>query len=244
MTTNANTFDTEIYIDPQDPTGRKYLVEFIYDTNSNGPLEDSDGHGVTEELMFHPTDMDKDDLRHELGLDEDDDSPHAMEQMIQYSLMLPLTEGAHARHHARWELYYDVWSSLKKAKAENWCSIDHDNDPEANDKLHAAVMQDYDYLRGWYTDKWHYCGIKVTPYQTEAELLSSNGGDEDAELELLEDYDESLWGIEYGAAPRDREREYHEEVIRDLVHQCQWAMRKADEKAAEAAGQRTLDLTS
>jgi hypothetical protein len=63
-------------------------------------------------------------------------------------------------------------------------------------KAAAAAMADFERLRGWCNDEWHWCGVVVT--------LNTGGTEHEA----------SLWGIESDAD------DYIEEVISDLMHQC------------------------
>lgn len=60
----------------------------------------------------------------------------------------------------------------------------------------AAVEKDFDYLRAWCNDEWHYCGIVVT-------LLDDAGEKTDISA--------ALWGVESDADG------YHASVIQDLI---------------------------
>ena len=62
-------------------------------------------------------------------------------------------------------------------------------------------MADYNYLRQYIAQDWHYCGIVVT-------LLDADGEP---------DVNASLWGIEDGLPEMS---EYHEEVIGELIDEC------------------------
>jgi hypothetical protein len=58
---------------------------------------------------------------------------------------------------------------------------------------------DYERLRQFCTDQWHYCGIVVTLLDADDEPDSVNA---------------SLWGIESDCT------DYHEEVINELIQEC------------------------
>lgn len=86
--------------------------------------------------------------------------------------------------------YYNVAEATRIAKRDGWGLGDADmaklaanlgRAPTRGEVAAAAVEHDFDYLRRWCTDQWHYVGVVVT-------LLDSEG-DETHESE-------SLWGIE------------------------------------------------
>jgi hypothetical protein len=60
-------------------------------------------------------------------------------------------------------------------------------------------MADFERLRRWCADDWHYCGIVVTLLDTDGEPDS---------------VDASLWGIESDSP------DHHDEVIGDLIAEC------------------------
>ena len=64
-----------------------------------------------------------------------------------------------------------------------------------------SVERDFEYLRAWCNDEWHYCGIIVT-------LLDEDGEETDISA--------SLWGIESDCDG------YHATVIRDLIGDCEY----------------------
>lgn len=63
-----------------------------------------------------------------------------------------------------------------------------------------AARQDFEYLLGYCTDEWSYCGIQVT-------MLSAKGT-------LLPDRSDATWGVEIGS-PNDTM--HHNEIINDLT---------------------------
>jgi len=97
--------------------------------------------------------------------------------------------------------FYDFQAAIAQAKAEGWNAEPY-NWPTKGAQAQAAVLADFNYLRDWCNNRWHWCGIRVV-------LLDEEG--EPTEL------DASLWGIEDmpGANP------YHFEVIADLIAQIE-----------------------
>jgi hypothetical protein len=97
--------------------------------------------------------------------------------------------------------FYDFQASIERAKAEGWNTAPYDW-PTKGAQAHAAVMADYEYLRRWCNDQWHYCGIVVT-------LM-----DDDEETDISD----SLWGIEDDGDSDG----YHTEVIDELIRGCEY----------------------
>lgn len=86
--------------------------------------------------------------------------------------------------------YYDVAEATRIAKRDGWGLGDADmaklaarlgRAPTRGEIAAAAVEWDFDFLRRWCDDQWHYVGVVVT-------LLDSAGDETDES--------ESLWGIE------------------------------------------------
>lgn len=86
--------------------------------------------------------------------------------------------------------YYDVQASLKKARKEGWDAPPYGEGTKRQQAV-RAVERDYEYLRGWCNDEWHYCGVVV-------KRLDRPG-------------DDALWGIE------DNADEYLVEVAYELA---------------------------
>ena len=89
--------------------------------------------------------------------------------------------------------YYDFAEAVKLARRDGWDTKPYGT-RKPGERAHAAAMADYNYLRQWCDQQWHYCGIVVT-------LLDADGEP---------DVNASLWGIEDGLSSMS---EYHEEVI-------------------------------
>jgi hypothetical protein len=99
------------------------------------------------------------------------------------------------RHSKR---FYDFTQAVKIARRDGWNTAPF-NWPTEGARAHAAAMEDFDRLRQWCADQWHYCGIVVT-------LLDADGEPDSV--------DASLWGIESDSP------ESHEEVIGELIDEC------------------------
>ena len=100
----------------------------------------------------------------------------------------------------RFHRFYDFAEAVKLARRDGWDTKPYGT-RKPGERAHAAVMADYNYLRQWYDQQWHYCGIVVT-------LLDADGEP---------DVNASLWGIEDGLPSMS---EYHEEVIGELINEC------------------------
>lgn len=94
--------------------------------------------------------------------------------------------------------FYDFVQAVKLAKKDGWNTAPF-NWPTDGARAHAAALADFEYLRRWCTNQWHYCGIVVTLLDADGEPDSVNA---------------SLWGIE------SEGDDYHEGVIGELVSEC------------------------
>lgn len=85
--------------------------------------------------------------------------------------------------------YYDFAEAMVIAKRDGW-GLGKDDLAELERKLgrkptrkqiiEAAVERDYEYLRGWCNDEWHWIGVIVTLYDADGKKLGSD----------------SLWGVD------------------------------------------------
>ena len=189
-----NTYNTET----REIDGRKYRIEWDYDDTSGRPEAESDGHGITLELNFDPADF---------GEDHDpEDGELDMEEVVRHKMMRVLHHGSTWRNDP-WRVY-DVWETMKVAKWDGW-GVANPAGLTPDEIIAKAIDNDFNYLKGWYNDDWHWCGITVM-------LLDEEGdptGDE-----------ASLWGL----CSDDAER--HEEVIADLVSEIQRQVKREAEK--------------
>lgn len=105
--------------------------------------------------------------------------------------------------------YYDIAESIKIAKRDSWGPAVEGQ--TKNQIAAAAVEKDFEYLRGWCADEWHWTWILVT-------LLDENGGETEET--------ESLCGME------SDQDDYLKETAVDLAGQI---VRRIEHEAAEAA---------
>lgn len=201
----STVYDTETY---EHKNGKTYHVEWSY--GDDGPPDvEHDGHGVITRMTFDPSDDGA--VADHIEATFEEDSPACIEAQARLSMMRLLVR------ESRWGTgrYYDVWETLKKAKAEGWGVSNEwaQEHPEAteHDKLMHAVMCDFEYLHGWYNDEWHWCVVGVAPL------------DEDGEP--MEEYRQ--YGGGYESTIHDpQNKAYHDEAIEDQIVQVEWALRE------------------
>jgi len=95
--------------------------------------------------------------------------------------------------------YYDFAESVQIAKRDGWDTPPYDKADSPGRKAAKAARADYEYLRRWCNDDWHWCGVVVRP----AEACACCGPKE------------SLWGIESDC------RDYLHEVAIELIEQLE-----------------------
>ena len=169
--------------------GKTYDVRWYYDYDYGSPLENGDGYGVTERLDWNPTNEEQ--LEQHLC-----DYEPEIEEETRLRLMRKLDSAA-----SRWDkgLYYDVLSSLHKAKTE-W-GID---DPV---KAMEAVEKDFAHLKGWYDDDWHFLTLGVAPIDEDGEIIEHDreycGGYESTMVDdpeqracVVEAIEDRIWQID------------------------------------------------
>jgi len=83
--------------------------------------------------------------------------------------------------------YYDFQGSLKRAKDEDWDSVSLLPKKERGIELVCLVREDYERIRDWCNDKWHYMGIVAFPLTADGDELRSQ--------------EQSTWGIESDTDP-------------------------------------------
>lgn len=141
----------------------QYRIEKLYDDGHNAPWDDYDGHGPVREVRRgHHDYLRKNPGERILGGNASDRSGYA------YDI-------AEATRIAR----RDAWGIDPERKARWEASQGRPLTP--GQIAAAAVEADFQRLRGWVNDDWHYIGIVVT-------LLDIEGNDTHLS--------ESLWGIE------------------------------------------------
>lgn len=124
--------------------GLKYAVNWSYDNDSGSPLEVGEC-GPTEVMNWDPTDQEDLDWHiesYDVGLEE--------ESRLRLLKVLRKPNRMQATG-----IYYDYLTALNKAHTE-WGITDHD-------AAVRAVDADYEWLKGWYNDDWHWVTLSVAP---------------------------------------------------------------------------------
>jgi len=111
--------------------------------------------------------------------------------------------------------YYDFAATIQQATKDGW-GIGEDAEkaletrlarkPTKKEITAESVEQDYNRMRAWCLDEWHWCGVVITMLQ------DINGG-------KVRDIDVSVWGID-----GDDQYEYLTETAYELAEECiaQW----------------------
>lgn len=187
----SNTYNTET----REIDGRKYRIEWQYDDTYGRPEGESDGHGVCADINFDPKTFGEDPEDGELDLEE----------VVRHKMMRVLDT---ASRRQTWYRVYDVWETMKVAKKDGW-GVANPAGLTPDEIIAKAIDNDFNYLKGWYNDDWHWCGITVI-------LLDEEGDPTEDEA--------SLWGL------CSDDAECHEEVIKELVSEIQRQVKREAEK--------------
>lgn len=103
--------------------------------------------------------------------------------------------------------YYDVQASMEIAKRDGWDAEPYGG--TAGQKAARAVDADYERMRKWCDDQWHWVGVVIS--------ISKNG-------HTLDNCAASIWGIESDAG------DYLVEVANDLIGEAIEAGRSVVQK--------------
>jgi hypothetical protein len=155
--------------------GRRVRVDFTHDEYMGAPWKEHDGHGVVRQSK---------NAHSHYGEKE----PHER----------PLNRPASHE----WQYYYDVQGSIKRALEEGWGYIEINDwmrllgqrrkNPTKRMIAALAVEEDFQHLRAWCNDEWHWCSVSVMDVETGIE--------------------QSMGGIESNS-----DQSYFDEVISDLA---------------------------
>lgn len=120
---------------------RTFTVRVDYDTSMGRPWEEHDGHGPVRELRRHSAHR---------------EIKHAGERVLH-------RDGADV-----W--LYDWQEATKIAKRDGWgiswderraFALKHWRQPTRKEVVRMAVQSDFDYLRRWLNDQWHWVYVRV-----------------------------------------------------------------------------------
>jgi hypothetical protein len=194
--------------------GKSYHVCWYYDHDYGSPLENGDGYGETVRMNWNPTNEEQ--LEQHIADNEDDEGEGiGLEEETRLRLMRQLQIPSSWRDEG---LYYDVLSSLHKAREEGWGMGAKwkaaNPDATREQELMAAVDADFKHLKGWYDDDWHWLTVGVAPL------------DEDGKP--MEDHREYCGGYESTILNDDEDNvAYRTEAIDNQISEIEWALKKA-----------------
>jgi hypothetical protein len=155
--------------------GRTYRIDVEPDQDMRAPWEEHDGHGIVSDWVTR--------------------DKHAGEWLL------------HSDRHSK--RFYDFEATMKLAKADCWGLGDErlaaltaklGRAPTKGEITAEAVRHDYEYLRGWCNDEWHWVGVCVTDITDDIHAETS--------------YAYALWGI------GSEDDEYIKETAQDLAEQA------------------------
>ena len=182
-------------------SGKKYHVCWYYDHNYGSPLENGDGYGVTERMDWNPTDEEQLE-QHIIDNEDEEGAGIELEEHTRLTMMRRLCRPSNQYDSG---LYYDVLSSLHKAKTE-WGFDDQAKAVEVVDK-------DFEFIKGWYDDNWFWLTIGVAP-------LDDDG-------EPVEDDRQFCGGYESTILDSDEDNvAYRTEIIEDQIATVEWEIKK------------------
>lgn len=153
--------------------GTQFIVSFENDEDHGAPWDNEDGHGPVSEW----TSRDKKPGERVLSSDRSS------------------------------KRFYDFAEATRIAKRERWGAgqewldaffTKHGRAPTPGEETAQAVERDFEHLRGWANDEWHYVGVCVRHVSQDAD----------------ERYSYALWGIESDA------EEYLTETTYELADEC------------------------
>lgn len=168
MAYQVNTFEFQ---------NKRFKLELEYDQDAGPPWEECDGHGIVSDW-----------------------------RRCYYGERPAKAPGERILHRDRNSYRtYDVAETMRIARRDGWglgkeaeaaLAQTLGRAPTQGEIVAESVRRDFEYLRAWCNDEWHYCGVIVT-------LLDDDG--EETE------YSESLWRVE------NNDDAYVQEVARELA---------------------------
>ena len=162
--------------------GREFEAACYYDETMGAPGDEHDGHGSMREIRSR-------------------DEKRPGERLIERD---------------RGYFAYDWQAAMQTARRNGWGLSDEETaklaqrlgrTPTKGDICAEAVQRDYDHLRGWVREDWHWMGVGVR-------IIGADGqpvGDE---------YADAIWGFE-------SEGDYWREVALEIAGQILYVRRKA-----------------
>jgi len=157
--------------------GNTYRVEWFYDTDMPAPWDNEDGHG-----------------------------PVRMDSGRNFAGYISKVPGEMLLNNPDRHCYayiYDFAEAVKIARRDGWNAAPYDW-KTPGEQAHMAAMADFEHLRRFVAQDWHYCGIVVT-------LLDENGEKTDSSA--------GVWGVEDDGI---NSQGLHASIIQDLIGECDW----------------------
>ena len=181
--------------------GHTFRVEIEHDQHAEAPWVQNDCHGPVREVRTNHT-----------GYTSKRPGERLLERAFSYRASHGYAyDWAEAMRIAR----RDGWG-IPQAEIEAWTQRSG-RAPTPGLIAQAAVQRDFDYLRRWLTDDWHYVGVIVRLLDDEGDSIEES----------------SLWGIESDA------RDYIDEVARenaeDILYRLKLDPKSVATEAAETA---------
>lgn len=165
-------------------------IEYFYDSDAGCPWENSDGHGVIRSAYSYYGKPEK--------------KPGEV-----------LIQGERGSYHI-----YDWQESTRIAKRDGWGVSNPPAGLTKRQTIQLAVKADFDFLRGWLNDDWHYVGVVCT-------VLDSDGEDTNES--------DSCWGFEslneyHETAGREMAESLAETVHQSKLENWRYALREARQR--------------
>lgn len=160
-----------------DHAGTTFLAEIYADECPCAPWDISDCHGIVTDW----------------------------ETRIKRPGELVLSDGGRSRR------FYDVQETTRKARADGWGLSEPalaelcetlGRQATRGEVVAAAVRADFEFLRGWCNDEWHYVGVCVRATDADGTAIG-------------EPFDHALWGVESFNA------DYIQEVAAELASEIE-----------------------
>lgn len=167
--------------------GRDFIASLYADDTGEKPWEHSEGHGPVR------YDTARSKRAGERAMSDVDRGGCAWLYDVQAAIALAHKDG--------WGVAEDEIAALTKK---------HGRAPSKGEIAARSVEKDFDFLRGWCNDDWHYCGVAVQAVDADGAPI----GDE---------FEHALWGIESNAG------DYLKEVAAQLAEEVDPLPTFADE---------------
>ena len=181
--------DQPFNIETIEHCGITVRIEYFYDHDTGRPWENADGHGVIREA---------------------DNQRYGRYDKKPGEILFHTGRG-----HYGW--VYDWQESTRRAKRDGWGVSNPPAGLTKNQLTQLAVQQDFDFLRGWLNDGWHYVGVVCTVLDSEGEET---------------DISDSCWGFEslddyHETAGREMAEALAESTHKARLHQWRAALKEA-----------------